>query len=296
MTKAITQFYCSIILDGQLTYRHVSLDQNLQSELGLIFEKQINEFMNYDEEFLYDGRYKVDANEVLYIDDFTLPQEISDVMGGQIKIDDLTANDLELGKVKSLFGIKLISSKESVIGFQGLTGNNVISRDRLNILLSGRTFQKINTPGITLNDFVSAVYKKGRFYFKSFVVAKRFIDLDSYLKEASDEEIKDFLKTSPINLEDPTHFEEIKDEWIRKKIYLIHTSNIFDAVPIKDMKKRAKQINLVLKTNLVGGKEKIEFPSDKKSLKDLLRFLDDDILDSLLTGKIYVANSKRVFK
>ncbi|EAU3184231.1 DUF4868 domain-containing protein, partial [Salmonella enterica] len=60
-------------------------------------------------------------------------------------------------------------------------------------------------------------------------------------------------------------------------------------------KKAAKKINFPLQTNLVSGVEKIVMPQEKKAIKALLDFLDEDIFTSEITQTIYKSNSKRKY-
>jgi len=291
--KPITQFYCSIHLDNGLEYKHLNFTQQLQVSLGNIFSKQLTEFLSFKEAFEYDGRYKVENDEALFINNFTLPKIINDLTKGQVTLPDLKNNEINKGKITSIFGIQIVNSKDYIIGFQSITGNNIIRTDKFNIFMSNDTFEKIDSPGISINDNLAAVYKNGVLYFKSFAVARRFIDLSPYLVEASDEEIRKFFLNNPVVLEDQEIFEKNKDEWVRKKIFLIDKGDLFNEIPIDEIKKKAKQIKLKLVTKYIGKTEKIVIPSDKKAMKLVLSFLDDDILDSILTGRRYISNSKR---
>jgi hypothetical protein len=55
----------------------------------------------------------------------------------------------------------------------------------------------------------------------------------------------------------------------------------------------AKKFGLTVNVKKKDGKDAVVFPSAKKELKELLRFLEHRYYQSPLTGDKYLANSKR---
>ncbi|EHQ9369278.1 DUF4868 domain-containing protein, partial [Salmonella enterica] len=87
----------------------------------------------------------------------------------------------------------------------------------------------------------------------------------------------------------------VADTVIRTKVTLINKSGTLNNQTISKLKKAAKKINFPLQTNLVSGVEKIVMPQEKKAIKALLDFLDEDIFTSEITQTIYKSNSKRKY-
>lgn len=296
MTTNIFQFYAIVNTDSELHFRHIVLTSPLQLELSKIFQSQIEKFQDVTASYEYDGRYKTENNESLYINNFPLPEEILNLTKGQITSSNLSKSELENSKIISIFGIKIDKPGSFTIGFQSLTSSNLIKPNKFNLMFSQNTFVRNNDPGITINENVVAVFQDNKLYFKAFSQARRVLDLTEYLKSASDNEIEDFLRENPVVLEDKIKFNEAKDEWIRKKIFLIHNDQILLNTDINAYKKAAKTMKLRMKTTMVGKTEKIILPADKKNLKLTLNLLDDDILDSIVTHKRYISNSKRIYQ
>ncbi len=296
MSINIFQFYAIIQSESKTHFRHIILTSPLQLELSDIFQTQITNFQNVTNSFEYDGRYKTEINESLYIDKFPLPAEIINLTRGQVTVPNLTKNELENSKIVSIFGIKIGKTGNYTIGFQSLTSSNLIKPNRYNLTFSQNTFSRNNDPGITINENVVAVFHDNKLFFKSFSQARRVLDLTEYLKSASDNEIEDFLRENPVILENKDKFNEAKDEWIRKKIFLIHNDQVLQNTNINAYKKAARTMKLKMKTTMVGKIEKIILPSDKRELKLTLNLLDDDILDSIVTHKRYISNSKRIYQ
>jgi hypothetical protein len=57
--------------------------------------------------------------------------------------------------------------------------------------------------------------------------------------------------------------------------------------------KEARGYGLTIQVRTTGGSERIVIPADKKGVKTLLRFLEENYYTSALSGSRFVANSKR---
>jgi hypothetical protein len=64
-------------------------------------------------------------------------------------------------------------------------------------------------------------------------------------------------------------------------------------VPLNDIKAIAAEFSIPIEYVVQDGGERIKVPSDRKSLKTLLRFLDEDYYKSPLSKTNYLTNSKR---
>ena len=84
------------------------------------------------------------------------------------------------------------------------------------------------------------------------------------------------------------------DTWCRKKIAYILSEDRIGQLTATSVKIKAEELNVsidIIKDE--NNEDKISFPEDKKTLKRLLRFLDEDIYKSSLSNTIFVASGKR---
>jgi hypothetical protein len=88
---------------------------------------------------------------------------------------------------------------------------------------------------------------------------------------------------------DVAEFKALADQGIRKLVNAISKTNILDSYPVADIVTKAQSLGLALQVQ--DGK--IVMPIDRKTVKQLLRFLDDGIYEASLTARRYVTNSKR---
>ncbi|WP_240321028.1 Kiwa anti-phage protein KwaB-like domain-containing protein [Xanthomonas oryzae] len=86
---------------------------------------------------------------------------------------------------------------------------------------------------------------------------------------------------------------QISDTWVRRRLWLVQKSKILETVDISDLIAAAAQFNLTVNRTVdANGKELIVIPEDKRELKNLLRFLDDDYYTSPVSKNNYRTNSK----
>ena len=72
-------------------------------------------------------------------------------------------------------------------------------------------------------------------------------------------------------------------------VFAISKTVILDQFVVADIATKANSLGLNVQVE--GGT--IMVPTDRKSIKQLLRFLDDGIYEASLTSKRYITNSKR---
>jgi len=79
------------------------------------------------------------------------------------------------------------------------------------------------------------------------------------------------------------------DTWIRRKIAAINDSDVLQNNTVAKIKKLAQRCRFEI--NIENGK--IEIPVDKKKLKEILGFLDNEVYKGAFSEETYITNSKR---
>lgn len=277
-----------------LFVRHIVLDQQLQGELAESFSLQLASFMEFETEVEFDGGYYPSEKEILVIRDFALGIDIQSVHENTLRepLNDVDLRDTA-NRLVALFALKQ-SGRAATWMFQSLTAKSILTR-KTSILLSGTTFTKLTNAGLILQDNLAAVHQGKTLYFRSFSAIRAYLEVQSYYREASDSEIKDFLKKEPIDFDDVTLVQE-PDSFTRKKIHGIHSKKIFQEHTPRELKKIAASKGIELTVKKRKGKDVLQLPAQKKDFKEALQLLDEDILDSPLSDRSYLSNSKRLYK
>jgi hypothetical protein len=98
---------------------------------------------------------------------------------------------------------------------------------------------------------------------------------------------------NPACCTDEKKFNQSADTWVRKKVALILANGILKNIPLKTIAAAAKRQDIPLVAKKINGELVLVLPEDKKELKAVLQFLDEDDYNGPLTGTRYISNSKR---
>lgn len=274
--------------------RKVILQGEAQGELAKTAQEQIEEFMAFEECHALDAQYRPEHHEAFRIEDFEDLDGIMEAVkepAGVIPWD--TSEEIE---VKGFFfGIQ--DHEGYTIGLQVFDRRQIIS-NKFTLLWSRDSFERVKGLALSLDNKLAAVVKENGenldLYFKSLHNARRLFDMDIYFKEATEQDVNDFFEGELFSGYNRDESMILIDNWCRKKIAFITKEERFINLTVSNIKTKADELNVTISIkNDEQGNEKIEFPEDKKTLKRILRFLDEDIYKSSLTNTIFVANSKR---
>lgn len=96
------------------------------------------------------------------------------------------------------------------------------------------TYDKLSNDALIVENTVNAIYKNGKFYFKSYTNANKIISLIDFFEEASNETIEDFANQELLNV-NVDWLKENSNSMIRKQITLIQKSNILATATVKSL-------------------------------------------------------------
>lgn len=265
----------------------------VQKDLNSYFKHLECMFEAFIDEVEFDGKYKPDDGEVLYIEGFDDIDGLEAVIENPLGVDEVVPTEEFFGAIKALFtGYKDTSGNVKVL-LQNFDRRKIISTNGLSIFHSSNVYKKVEGIGLTVDHKLSAVLDLGRLRFYSFHAARQIFDLSEYYKVATDEDVKEFAALDNIQAVEVDALIGLSDSWVRRKISLIQQSGILQTVPIHEMKAVALDFNIVFDTALENNKEVIVVPNTKPELKKLLRFLDEDYYKSPLSKTNFISNSKR---
>lgn len=277
--------FCILKNENQL--RRVSLSQELQKSLADYIAESINRITNIDESkrIQFNGEYKPDEDEILYIENFENPYERFD------------ASSTELLRENEIDDIKAIAFlKESVIAYQCFDNRKIIRPEKWYLIYSSDTYSKIDKKGLIIDSKIDALYLVNEMHllFNSYHNASKIFDLSNFYKEATDKEIDNFFQPNLFQITNAID-KELFTRTMRKKLYLIQKNNVMEKVQnnFDAVSDYAQKFNL---SDLFDVQNKrIIIPNDKKQLESFLNFLNDDLYNSPITNNKYKTNSKITF-
>ncbi|WP_426337003.1 hypothetical protein ACN9MY_06250 [Pseudoduganella sp. R-31] len=270
-----------------------AVDQDVQTEMTEFLEAQVEYFDREREEFAFDGKYKPDPGEMLIIDEFDDIDNLCDAIAAPINFPVADPASLPFDQIKALFFGKPDDDGETSVYFQVFDRRKLISSTGFSIFHAQNVYKKIEGTGLILDNKIMARLKGNVLKFPSFYHVRQIFDMTSYYQEATDADIREFATIEQIQVTDLDALVAASDSWIRKKLWLIKTSGILERVPPNDIRAIAAEFNIPVHYEQVDGTERLQLPEDKKALKTLLRFLEEDYYKSPLSKTNFVTNSKR---
>lgn len=259
--------------------RKIDLLQSITENIKNVFINNASSIMTSDtEKILFDGNFKIDGDEVLYVE-MDLPENVLEANSNAIGLEVL---DITIDDIKTLFWIE-----DDIYYFQNFDKRKLLQNKNV-IFYSGTTYHKLKEDALIVENMVNAIYKDGKFYFKSYANANKIISLSDFFEEASNETIEEFADNAIFEL-DLDWLKENSDTMIRKQITLIQKSQVIVSASPRKIKASAKKFNLDIE--MENGKLKL--PNDKKACKNILSFLNEQYYFGLISGKKFITNSKR---
>ncbi len=285
-----------VILDDEQTpIRRIPLTEAFRQELGEFFALQQQDFTTDKQEIEFAGSYNVGIGEVFTIENYPISNVITTALANPLNnpILDLTE---ETHRIKALF-TGCWSAQEQRVSFQVFDAGKLLSKG-WTLIGTGDTYKKLEEPGLVLQGKLTAHYQDGTLLFVSYHNTKRFLDLSDYYKEATNADLDDFASSDLFEFENKDLFKEDADSIIRKKVALLQKNKVLDDISVNDIQTVATNFNQELPeeyhiTINVSENGKLIIPEDKKQLKELLRFLDEDYVTAPLTKRKCLTNSKK---
>jgi hypothetical protein len=265
---------------------HVQITFDLQKTLTAEFRRQRNEFMREREEIEYKPGYHLDPHEVFKINPFDDLDNLLPITSSPSTLNSLEPDSELYGHITAFFST---GDDDKELLFQNFDRRRVIST-KGSLIWSNNTYRQMDAPGLNLATSLAAILRRDDLLFHSSWCARRIFDLTQYLREATDDQVMQFLKHTHFHCSDVDKVIEKFSTWERNKVCLILESGILDDFNTEQMKMVAADLQYEL---LLNNEGRMIFPEDKKRLKGLLRFLAEDYMMSPLTEKLHVVTSKR---
>jgi len=270
------------------------LSNPVQTELARYIKSQEESFDEATEEFEFDGKYKPDIGEILYINQYDDIDGLVHAVENPLGVEPVDPTEEFFLEIKALFTGYQTPNGDIKILLQNFDKRKIISTNGLSIFHAANVYKKIEGIGLTVDHKLTATLEAGKLKFYSFHSARQMFDLSEYYKEATDNDVIDFLQIDIMQTVDSDVFITLADSWVRRKISLVQQSGILQNVPLNEMKAVAIDFGIPFTTVNADGIEVICVPDNKSDLKKLLRFLDEDYYKSPLSKTNFVTNSKRV--
>ncbi len=230
---------------------------------------------------------------MLVIDEFDDLDDLSLAVASPLNFPIADPVTLPFDSIRALFFGKTEADNSVSVYLQAFDRRRVISDSGFSIFHAQGVYKKIEGTGLTLDNRIAAKLNRAKLKFFSFFHVRQIFDMSSYYQEATDADIQSFVELKQVAAPEMEKLIAASDSWVRRKLWLVRESGILERVPLNDIKTIALEFNIHIDYEQVDGEDKIKIPEEKKALKTLLRFLDEDFYKSPLSKTNFVTNSKR---
>lgn len=270
----------------------IDVDADTQAAICYSFSEAKDKLTADKERIVFDGSYKPNEDEFLAIENFKIIDEIKDAIRDPLGTTAYQKQEGDFPEIKAVFVGERTEDDNSErfnIAFQRFRKEQYISTRWYNLFFNNDTFFRQNSFGISISDSIDCFYTNGELQFVSFFFARQVFDLGEYYRSATDGEVTSFASNANLEIEDTDAFGRMADTWIRRKIAMINDSKVLDEYTAADIVQRAAEVGVSITTS--GSR--IVLPNDKKQVKVILGFLDEEAYKGPFSQNTYLANSKR---
>lgn len=282
-----------ICADNDNTIMRIEIGADTQKSICHTFAEAVQSLTSEKGKVEFDGRYKPEQDEILYISNFQLADEIKDAVRNPIGVTAYEKTNGEYPPIKAVFVGEKVDEGDTEkfsVAFQRFRKEQYISTSNFNLFWSNNTFRHEKSYGISISDSIDCFCAPDEeLQFTSFYYARQVFDLSGYYRSATTQEVTSFTSSESLSFENAEGFEAMANSSIRRKIAAINDSEVlkkYQAIEIKRLAQKSG-ITITVKNN------QIVIPNDKEQVKVILGFLDEEAYKGPFSQVTYLANSKR---
>lgn len=269
--------------------RRFNLHGRTVNELRQIFRQAFSTVYNADRA-IFDAGYTND-DDCAYINDFALHPQFINCISDNTFCEDFLPNQVDYSEIKFIFMGRNEGQDTSII-FQKVRNRQIITRN-FHIFTSRDTLELSKKPFLTITEKADCIYCNGMLIFKSFYDARQVFDLGQYYREATEADVQEFIRNDLFISDNEEQQLNNMDQLARRKVASIKDAQTLRNKTADSIQQVANQYDIVLELREYNGQHKVVLPTNKKELKTLLKFLDEDLYEGPLTGTRFETNSKR---
>lgn len=149
-------------------------DRKTQNSICRKYFEAYKGIRNQIEQIEFDGKYKPDEGEALYIDNYELNEIIKKAVEEPAGILSFIPKDENRNRIKAIF-VGEVHDGKIVIAFQKFKKEQYINIKGINLFFDKETFVQEKRFGISISDEVDCIYEDGRLIFRSFLWHDKYL-------------------------------------------------------------------------------------------------------------------------
>ena len=270
----------------------LDLDEETRRAICQSFSRAQAKMAANKEKVIFDGSYSPNPDEFLTIESFSLGDKIEAALRNPIGLESYQRVEGAFPEIQAILVGEWENTDQGekfTAAFQRFRKDQYILPKRFNLFFENNTFRLDGRFGISIADVIDCFFQEGQLQFTSYYFARQIFDLQGYYRLATEKDINSFTRNKNLSFSDSKDFAKMSDSWVRRKIAVINDSKVLEKYSAEKIKSLAKANGIAIKVE----NEKIVIPADKKEVKVILGFLDEEAYKGAFSGTTFLANSKR---
>ena len=276
---------------GQKTHPHLKLvpmDAPLQGDITQIFREQEQAFRTGCIERDFNQNWTPDENEISTVDIPTETLLFDRIHEAHVtNMSGINRVDIEQDQIKAL-AMEISEEGSSRILVQRFTKSQILDRG-FTLFMEGSSFNRINKTAFRIDQKLVCIVENGLIKFKSYRSLGGFIETSTIVREATREEVSEFLGNDLIEVTHPEEFHSALNSIGRSKIHSILDRGLLEH---KDASALANEA-IAAGVHIRLRENRIVMPSRSAEINELLHFLNEGRYRSPVSNRPMMANSYR---
>ena len=179
---------------------------DVQSSITELFRGQEQEFFQgIEEEVRFDGMYRPEDSELLYINNF---DDVDGIQAAILRPQGCLEFELKSGTLESVkaFFTGYIKNGNIRVLLQGFDRRRIINANGFSLVHTGNAFGRFEGGGLTLDNKLTAIIEDETLKFSSYHYLRQIFDMSAYCKEATDHDLQVFIQNPALQIADPKIF------------------------------------------------------------------------------------------
>ena len=170
------------------------LTVDVQASVSELFRAQKYEFLQgIEEEIKFDGMYRPEESEILYINNFDDVDGIKSAILRPHGCQEFVLKSGALESIKAIFSGYIKNGTIRVL-VQGFDRRRIINASGFSLIQAENAFTKFEGGGLTLDNKLTAIIEDDVLKFSSYHFLRQIFDMSAYSKDATDQDLKVFIQ------------------------------------------------------------------------------------------------------
>ena len=268
--------------------KRMPIGRGLLDDITGLFRDQEEKFREGCHEIPFGGTSRADADEIMTLPLPPTARILDQLLRGQPVLALDTINPRNIVN-EGLRGLVLVQDTDIMLVQKYYSSQTIRPRTFMVPDVDGVNFRRTDSSALTFDSGLVCIVENDTIKFKSLQALSRVVDTTDISREATAEEIREFIRHPLIDPVDADRFESSLNQVSRKLIYAIQSEGMLADRTIQSLQDAASQTEFSL--NVVG--DRIQMPTAGADIKALLRFLNDDLFTGAISGANFMTNAKR---